>query len=183
MNEYVSYNDGVVSVWCKECGHEENIPCTRDAYNAMMNRTAPIQNILPDTEPAIREMFTSGWCDICFKMNTSLLPDKVIHEILGHAVRLGLLTEEDKKEVEEAMCLYLDPQRYIIDMLTELEWQDGDDGGEDLRPQLKEFREKILEIYKKAMDGEYNDRHKIRGQRTGRPRLGVRQCKREQPIG
>ena len=119
-----------------------------------MNRTRPIQDILPDVNPGIREMFRSGWCDICFKMNTSLMPDDAIEEILGHAVRLGLLTEEDKKDVMDASAVYLDPQRYLIDMLTELEWQDGDDGGEDLRPQTREFRQKILEIYERVMHGE-----------------------------
>ena len=158
MYDLITYHNGVISVYCKECGHCEEIPGTAEMYNAIVNRTMPIQDILPDVSPGIREMFRSGWCDICFKMNTSLLPNKAVYEILGHAVKLNLLTEEDKKEVEEAMCLYLDPQRYIIDMLTELEWCDGsDEETEDLRPQLKEFREKILEIYGKAMDGEYDD--------------------------
>lgn len=158
MNDMVAYSDGVILVWCTECGHCEMIPASADTYKAVMDHSEPIQNILPDTDPAIREMFTSGWCGVCFNMSTSLLPDKAIYEILGHAVRLGLLTEEDRKEVEKAMCLYLDPQRFIIDMLTELEWCDGsDEETEDLRPQLKEFREKIMEICKKAIDGEYDD--------------------------
>lgn len=158
MNDMMTYSDGVISVWCTECGHCEMIPASVDTYEAIMNQSDLIQNILPDTDPGIREMFKTGWCDVCFNMSTSLLPDKAICEILDHAVRLDLLTEEDKKEVEEAMCLYLDPQRYIIDLLTELEWHDGsDEETEDLRPQLKEFREKIMEICKKAMDGEYDD--------------------------
>lgn len=158
MSDLATYSDGVISVWCTECGHYEMIPASVDTYEAIMDHSDPIQNILPDTDPAIREMFTSGWCDVCFKMNTSLLPDPAIEEILGHAVRLGLLSEKDKEDVMAASAVYLDPQRYLIDMLTELEWCDGsDEETEDLRPQLKEFREKILEVYKKAMDGEYDD--------------------------
>ncbi len=149
----ILYHDGTISVDCKECGPCEEIPATWEAYGDIIDRARPIQDILPDVRPEIREMFRSGWCDVCFKLSTSLMADEDINEILGHAVRLGLLSEEERKDVMDASALYLDPQRYLMDMLTELEWCDGSDGEEDLSSQLTEFRQKILDIYDKAMHG------------------------------
>lgn len=151
MYDLMTYHDGVISVWCSKCGHCEEIPGTPELYDRIRDRSEAIQDILPGVSPGTREMFISGQCDICFKLSTSYLDTDQLDTILAKAVRLGLLTEDEKGKVISASVLYLDNCQFLIDMLTELEWHDGSDGDIDLRPQLREFRQKILEVREKAM--------------------------------
>lgn len=51
---------------CQVCLREIDISVTEDQYNELMSRRRrPIQEILPDVSPNIRELFITGMCGFC----------------------------------------------------------------------------------------------------------------------
>jgi hypothetical protein len=53
-------------VRCVWCGKYYAVPMTQEQYRMIEDRTACIQNILPDHSPGERELFISGTCDKCW---------------------------------------------------------------------------------------------------------------------
>lgn len=144
MNDLMTYDDGELTVFCRKCGHAETIKVSEKIYMEILEHKKAIQNIIPDVPAAIREMFTSGYCDVCFKLSTSCLSDETCHEILDFMKDKGIISPESHKEIDEASALYLDLQDLFIEILTEMEWQD--DGDTVKKTGL--LREKILSYFR-----------------------------------
>ena len=58
-----------VRVRCSECGAEHSFKCNRqigELFETGDYKAYPIQQIIPNVSPAIREMFVTGWCGECW---------------------------------------------------------------------------------------------------------------------
>lgn len=58
-----------VRVRCSECGAEHSFKCNRqigELFESGDYRAYPIQQIIPNVSPDIREMFITGWCGKCW---------------------------------------------------------------------------------------------------------------------
>ncbi len=84
---YKVRNELITSCIC--CGHVEEIPCTDEQWTSYVGRKKCIQDIFPDIPSGTREMLVSGYCGICYHLDT-VFPNimtkelnKQILEILG----------------------------------------------------------------------------------------------------
>ena len=130
--------DLVITVSCTECGLTKTVTGTEELCHALMRRTRPIQDLLPDTEPEIREMFISGWCDTCYKLNTSIFTDRALSAVWERAEELGLSDEKGS-------------QRQLRDLFRQLELSGSD------RKKADELRRYVKEVWERMMEGEYDD--------------------------
>ena len=147
----VGYHDGVLSVYCKMCGHCEEIKCSGRTAERVMNRREPIQNILPKVPADVREMFITGWCGVCYDLQLMHFPMKAIKDIEKKMKEL-IPAEELPEDFE------LTSTRDIMSMLEDLEWYDGEtEGFQDLREQTKEIRAYISKVADLIDDGVFYD--------------------------
>ena len=51
---------------CVQCGRQFTIPLTKDKLARIRKGEECIQNIIPEVEPGIRELFISGICPSCW---------------------------------------------------------------------------------------------------------------------
>ena len=56
----------VVSLKCKNCGEVYKVELSAEQYQMLKSGDYLIQEILPDLDPGIRELFISGICPICW---------------------------------------------------------------------------------------------------------------------
>ena len=61
MNNFVT-----VDIKCVSCGEVYHVHITPEQYHKICERKECIQDILPDVEPGIRELFISGICPECW---------------------------------------------------------------------------------------------------------------------
>lgn len=55
-----------IKVECQYCGNKYLLDISEDQYNKLVEGKELIQNIIPEVDPGIREIFISGVCPDCW---------------------------------------------------------------------------------------------------------------------
>lgn len=102
---------------CKCCGHMEKIPCTGEQWTNYMRREKCVQEIFPDVPSKIREMLVSGYCGICYHLDTGFpnittegLNRQILEILGGQEMALEEMPKDNSEVLEflEYMEDYLD---------------------------------------------------------------------------
>lgn len=56
----------VIELQCVQCGELYEVEISAEQYQMLTSGQYLIQEVLPDLDPGIREMFISGICPICW---------------------------------------------------------------------------------------------------------------------
>ena len=129
---------------CDECGHREQILCGANVADRVFEGREHIQDIFPNVDPGVRELFISGECGVCFSLDCLDFPQEALDDISRYASELL-----DKN-------IQLKSKSALRHMLKDLEHSD-DTGIEDYFEKVQMVRDKIEEIADKIDDGEYDD--------------------------
>lgn len=129
----MEYKDGVLTVYCSECGHMEKVRCSERQLRMLQSGRECVQAIFPTMDPDIREMFTrTGWCGVCFSLNTGEVPFDKRGELLRDIGKiLGGRFAGPPESLGD-----------IKEILTELEWE-YEEGEEKDRELCRKIREKV----------------------------------------
>lgn len=66
-NSYIFVKDEqIVIIRCTDCGRIFEIPCTDEQHKMLKDQSIAIQNIFPELDPGMRELFLTGMCNDCF---------------------------------------------------------------------------------------------------------------------
>lgn len=139
------YSNGILTVCCSECGHAHEIPMTQDQLDALMMGKELIQNILPDTDPAIREAFKTGWCEVCYLLKTRDVSNGKLHGILEAIKNISECPEELDYIWKNRHKEDFDVNDAVIGLLEDAEWYDDVDN-EDWQKTVDSMRRKIVTI-------------------------------------
>ena len=137
------YSNGILTICCSECGHAHEVPMTQDQLDALMMKKDLIQNILPDTDPAIREVFKTGWCEVCYLLKTQAVTNGKLRRILEALKDISECPEELEYIWENRHKEDFDVNDAIIGLLEDAEWYDGVDN-ENWQKAIDDIRMKIL---------------------------------------
>ena len=147
------YSNGLLTVSCTECGHQEHIRCDAETADAIINRKGLIQNLLPDESPDVREMFLSGWCGCCYDLNLMYFPQEALDE----------LTEIARKEFRNEKIYGFESSMDVKAFLAEVESLVYDDldgfnmTEQELESAIAVFRTAVHDIAERIEDGEFEE--------------------------
>lgn len=65
---------------CIRCGHVEEILCNDEEWNNYVRREKCVQEIFPNVPSKTREMLVSGYCGICYNLDT-VFPNIITEEL------------------------------------------------------------------------------------------------------
>ena len=151
-NAYYDEKQGDLTVYCTICGHEEHIfvPDEEFAYR-ILDRRAPIQNLLPNVPADVREMFITGWCGCCYDLQLMYFPKKAMDE-LNECIK-GLFFF-DGNFLSDGFELGSGDE--VMEFLCDMENYDGV-YNEEVRNALPHLRNKIQELADRIDDGEFDE--------------------------